>query len=113
MDKRIEIPRTVKIGALIYDICHIFKLEDHNGRELYGKITHGSTTIELDRDMGDQRKAVTLIHEILHSILDQAGINKHPEKILTALAFGIYEMIRENPDLIEWINRCTIQMEGK
>ncbi len=48
------------------------------------------------------QKIATLWHEMFHAILHNAGHREHPEGILDALSFGVIEILRDNPAMIEW-----------
>lgn len=56
-------------------------------------------------DVGAQAK--TLMHEIVHAILFERGRREEfaNEELVDALASGFVNLVRQNPDLIEFIQR--------
>lgn len=87
--------KTVKIGAIVYEIVDVENLSDH-GEKLDGHITYDDSCIRLEKGMETQARRATLWHEILHAILIQAGYSKHAEGQVEALSFGIMEVLENN-----------------
>lgn len=51
---------------------------------------------------------LTLLHEAVHGILFSAGMNnvgedEHDERLVQALAHGVYTLIKDNPKLVKAI----------
>jgi hypothetical protein len=93
-----KIPRTVKIGPLIYAVVLAEVLKDEKTQEsLWGQISYDQRTISL-ADGEKQTKYVALIHEALHGLLEICGINMTEEQV-QALAFVLYGFFRENSSL--------------
>jgi len=64
--------------------------------------------IEVLNDLGDSAEVVTLVHEIVHGITFERGINKlindeSVEIFTEEMAKGIIQLIRDNPNLVEYI----------
>ncbi len=53
----------------------------------------------------EQQEAETLLHEVIHSAFAVMGIqDKDPhERTVSALSVGLAQIIRDNPDLIDWL----------
>lgn len=101
------LPEKIRIGVIDYAIkeysdLHQFDSEDRR-QWLNGQIMFQSCVIKVEHDATDQRKAVTVVHEALHGILEQAGVIEHPEPILIALGFGVVSLIQNNPALVQMI----------
>ncbi len=102
----------IKIGGLLYDVIAVTDLHttDGEGRkvDLNGRITYGTQQIEVARQITYERQLVTLLHECAHGILEHAGQDA-PENSLVAMGYGLFALIRENPELIEAVKRGRIE----
>lgn len=88
-----EIPKLLKVGNLLYDVGEL-NVDD---KEL-GKSNHKYQWIKLHPDLKTENKEETLIHEVLHQILDDAGYfdESDNEKLVNTLANGIYQVLKDN-----------------
>jgi hypothetical protein len=76
------------------DVCH-----DSSGRKLWGQISSEKSSINLFRAC-DERMSITLIHEILHGVIDGLSIRElkddsgcHNETAIEQLSVGIAEAL--------------------
>lgn len=90
----------IKIGPIIYEVVEEKGLTtpDKNSK-LDGHIRYGPCEIAVDVDLSEQSKRVTIWHEVVHAILETAGIHKHDEGMVDALAYGIMGVLQDN----EWL----------
>lgn len=68
---------------------------------LYGEIDYVKQIIRIDETMKDDRKVRTLMHEILHGIMESLGyidINSDEEKIQN-ISNALYLVLENNPKL--------------
>lgn len=94
------------IGSIAYQVEQREGLRGENQEKLNGWIQYNNTLILLEQEMDDQVKAVTLLHEILHGVFESCGRatdDQEQESEIDALAHGLFGVIRQNPDLMEWI----------
>jgi hypothetical protein len=102
MTKKLD---SLKIGAIRYKVAYVPSLQD-DGRPLDGQINHDSAEIHIEANMNQQVKVQTLLHEIIHGIEVQAGRRRElKEPMVDALAFGIYQVMRDNPELVRMIRK--------
>jgi hypothetical protein len=94
-------PETIKVGAIIYQIVDVPGLHNETGEKYDGHILYSKEEIRLEADLASQTKRQTLWHEVIHAILIQAGHQKHDEGQVDALAYGIMNVLQDNPWLIE------------
>ena len=95
-------PKEVQIGPITYRVELVEELhEQGQGRYLYGDIHYGRCRIRIDAELDPQVQCLTLWHEVLHGILNGAGIDSadHDEQQIDALAHGIVQALRDNPGL--------------
>lgn len=96
-----KIPKTVKIMGFDWSIKKDKSVATEGN--IYGSTHHGSQTIFLDPENTPQKMEETLLHEMLHAIAWQTGVEKRHRKLegveedfITALASGLYSVIRDN-----------------
>ena len=96
--------QNLKIGPIDYKVTEKddlhFVNDDGKKCALHGDICWGEAEIRIATDQDNQVKVATLWHEAVHGILNNAGIDNHPENIVMALGYGLVQLIRDNPELI-------------
>lgn len=101
------LPETVRIGPVAYRICQVHDLmgTDDGGKSIWlnGRCRYTSARIELCDELGEQVKPVGLMHEVLHGILEQAGVKEQPEDVIIALGYGLVALLRDNPELVDYL----------
>lgn len=99
-----EKPVAVLIGGIVYDVQYVERLiSDDKTTKLNGHILYNPCKVYVEAENDEQMQAVTVLHEILHGILTQAGRNEHEEKDVEVLAYGLFNVLRSNPSLIDWL----------
>lgn len=94
------IPNKINIGGVDYTVEKKSDLND-GSRMLYGQIDYSETAIRLNPIMSESLAPVTVWHEIIHGILNQAhSEHNDDEQLIDALAYGINQVLRDNPKLI-------------
>lgn len=91
--------KPVKIGPILYDVKETEGLADED-TTLNGWIKYDSCEILIEAGLPDQVKQVTLWHEILHGILNQAS-QVYNEELVEALAYGLVAVFQDNPGLAD------------
>ncbi len=94
----------VKIGPVFYELKTVHGLmDDAKTQALGGQISYENCLIELDEDLEPQSKRIILWHEIVHGLLHGSGHSKldDKEELVTALAYGIVSVLKDNPWLTE------------
>lgn len=94
------LPTSIEIGPLTYVIEEVPDLY-HKGIAIFGFFNPSGLSIRVERDIPEQRKRITLWHEILHAILNHAEKGGVDDDIVSILAFGIVDVLRRNPGLME------------
>ena len=103
----------VKIGGLTYDVELSNDLQGRQGN--WGEIEYKSTTIRLDDRLNKQVMNQTLIHEIMHGMFSEAGIEQDEHKV-DVLGKVLYQVLLDND--FSWLRdkeeyEETITKEGK
>ena len=98
--------RVVRIGGIVYQVVDVEGLVDEEARDgerLDGQFVHSASEIRLDTGLGVQARRATLWHEVLHGVLVHAGFHNHNERQVSALAYGVAQVLRDN----EWLRNMT------
>lgn len=108
----INIPKTLKIGGHQYEVIFPYTFTERFDRA--GDQDGSTKTIRITAlDGGSLQRAdssiiVTLIHEILHAIDQTTGhgmfLGGEGEKHIEAISEGIYQVIVDNPQLLDILN---------
>ena len=79
------------IGGHKYAVVEM-KNQTQDGKDLLGLHDAKTCTISLDGDMAETRKHETLLHEVLHVILTNAGFQNHEEHLIDAMSNGLLQV---------------------
>lgn len=110
--KGAKIPKHVKIGAVSYTVKQVEDLkrdfdDGHGMRWLYGYVSNQHVFIEVEKRQSRVSQRVALLHEIMHAILHKSGHydvdETVEERLVQCLSFGVFELIKDNPDLKAWL----------
>lgn len=98
----------VKIGGTIYEIENTPYSFDDDKTTVMGDIDQVAAKIKLNLDpsIAKVRKQQTLIHEILHGMLFEAGYEEEiDERLIKCLSMVMYQVVKENDlaDLLDQI----------
>lgn len=95
---------TIKLGPRNYRVSLEEDLRD-GSRVLLGLIHFEDHVISIRRDIHPVEQAVALLHELLHGCFVFADID-HEESLIVLLGNLLTGLIRDNPDLIRFIQEC-------
>lgn len=92
------LPTEIFIGGINYTITTLLDFKDPiTGIGMDGHVSYNQCEIKIDIGLTNQIQWQTLIHEILHTILAQAGRqNEVSEEAIDAIAYGIVGVIQGN-----------------
>ena len=93
-----KIPDKIRIQGMEYGIEQVAGLSNGINR-LLGEVQHATLRIRLDAEQEPQRAAVTLWHEILHAVIEHAGLDLGTdveERVADTMAFGVYQILEDN-----------------
>lgn len=92
-----KLPERIRIGGVEFSIVIEPRLND--GRALLaGQIRHMVCEISIAEDCSHEYKCLTLWHEIMHGIEEQAQLDlgENQERIIEAFARGVYQVLQDN-----------------
>ena len=85
---------SVKIGGLTYTVKKVSDLQGKEGD--WGRIQYKTQEITLDDSLKEQIEDQTLIHEITHGILVEAGYVEHEEEQADRIGKILYQVLTDN-----------------
>lgn len=92
-----NIPEKIRVLYRTYQISEVDNLHD-GGDDLYGQVQYLEERILLNSAASDETKKAALIHEAVHAVDEMFGIGLK-EKQVEQLGVGIYNLIRDNPEM--------------
>ena len=98
----------VKIGPIDYAYELVTDLHDKESGDskwqpLFGQIEYGTGEMRISDTLPPGQRRVTTLHEVIHGVLVNAGIDDHNEVLISALAHGLVQVLRDNPALVSMI----------
>ena len=91
---------TLKVGPWVYTVKIVDDLKDDDDRPCHGAVDHETLEIQLEKGMKGQRLLMTLLHEILHILDDQRGLELE-EKGVCALEDGLTSVVLDNLKIVQ------------
>lgn len=91
--------KVIKVGGSHYEI--ILKdlntrEDDKNGQQL-GWCVIGENKIEVNNQIAYERQAQTLVHELMHAIFFEAGLNlENEEDLVNRIGLILYQVLKDN-----------------
>tara|TARA_R100001594_G_scaffold131372_1_gene170950 strand:- start:377 stop:670 length:294 start_codon:yes stop_codon:yes gene_type:complete len=81
----------LNIGGHNYTIDCLDLQHEDSSKELYGRHLVRNSEILINNKINKERQEETLIHEVIHAILVNAG-HEHDEGIIDALSNGLFQL---------------------
>tara|TARA_R100000482_G_scaffold49041_1_gene17322 strand:+ start:286 stop:618 length:333 start_codon:yes stop_codon:yes gene_type:complete len=102
----------MKLPGIIYLGHRKIKVKEIGARtankdEIYGDFDVNKDLIRVDKTLTPEKKLNTLIHEIVHVLLDHFNAElklKDEEKVCEVLGSGLSDLLSQNPKVIKIIN---------
>jgi len=88
-------PREVTILGLKYKVELVEVVSKYLPR--IGEINYIEQVIRIDSTLSEERKQQTLLHEILHGICEQLGLDEinNDEKAISAISIALHQVMTE------------------
>ena len=99
---------SIKIGGIRYSVAYMVDLRDEkDNQKLDGRLQHALTKISIDASLNHQATVQTLLHEVVHAVAAQIGKARLDENVVDALAYSVYQVMRDNPKLVRMITTTS------
>ena len=94
-----KIPQHIKIGNLWYKVED---LDDEDDRA-FGRSNQRHQWIKLSKNIQDDRKFETFLHEVIHQLLDNSDYFKESEdeRLIDCLSSGMFQVLKDNGFLVK------------
>jgi hypothetical protein len=73
-----KIPKTIKLGLRTYRIKEVDQVRLQDGTIVAGTFCASTLTLEIDRNLHPLIKWETLVHEVLHMVLEYTSLDQDP-----------------------------------
>ena len=92
-----KLPNSIRICGVEFEVIVEPRLNDGE-RMLAGQIRHMDCQICVNDESSHEYKCLSLWHEIMHGIEEQAQLDlgENREKIVEAFARGVYQVLQDN-----------------
>lgn len=89
---------TIKISGINYSVDGFDTDVDRN---LMGRLSYDTAQIYIRNDLPIDKKMETLLHEVMHAVYMNSGLQPgdEEEKVVTALSSGVYQFLKDNKDV--------------
>lgn len=97
--------KNVMIDAVKYNIEVTDGIIVSDGEECGADVNFSASLIRLSSKIGEGAKPAFLMHEIFHALLHERGMYEEikNEQLMDELASGVINLIRYNPDLVDYL----------
>ena len=86
----------IKIGGMEYQVKEV-KFGESNGEVTLGECRFETAEILINENLSDDRKEQTIIHEMVHAMLFEAGSNEYDnEELVNQLGLIMYQVLKDN-----------------
>lgn len=98
MSKKINIPKSIKVGGVNYkiEIMHLDKNDD--GEQILGYCQYLDNVIQINEDASPERQEQTLYHELVHAIFFETSNNEFQdnEKLVDSVGLMLHQIVKNN-----------------
>ena len=97
----------IEIDGCNYELIYWKEPIIVDNKTCYGSIDYDISTISIDANVSEYTKNVSLLHEIVHGILDSRGFHEESsdEELVEQTARCLYSTLLHSPDLIKLIQK--------
>lgn len=100
-----NLPACVRVGAHLFSIQGVTGLKCSEGADAYGLCDHDSLRILIDLDQHASLMRDTLLHEIVHAIAFQCGLDDDSteEQWATVMGSQLLSVLTQNPTVLAFL----------
>ena len=98
-----QIPEEITVSAQTFEVNRVKDLRDDDGNKANGTVQCDEQIICLCTSIRNHDTIrFVMLHELAHVIEDHAGLSLKETQI-DSIARDVFSLIRDNPDLVRWI----------
>lgn len=97
----------VEIDGCNFEVIYCKEPIIVDSRTCYGSIDYDTSIISIDANVSEYTKNVSLLHEIVHGILDSRGFHEESsdEELVEQVARCLYSTLLHSSDLLKLIQK--------
>lgn len=85
---------TIRVGSVDYTVNVVKGIGDKYN--LFGQVVYGDTSVDIDAALSEQRQHNVLVHELVHAMMFEAGIEDQDEDLVNRLGHVLHGVLRDN-----------------
>ena len=95
-NRKVNNMNQIKILGIEYKLEEVEQV--NKNQRLFGEIDFVNQTIKIEKDLNEDRKKQVLLHEILHGICEQLGIEEinNNETLIQSISSALYQVLKDN-----------------
>jgi hypothetical protein len=86
--------KTFRVGGIDYTVEIVPDYHTKDG--YYGRVFYATAEIKISDKMQRDRTNETLVHELVHAMLFEAGYDDHEEEFVRRFATVLHQVLRDN-----------------
>jgi hypothetical protein len=107
MMKKNEIPSSIAVGGVLYGVESFGDKREYE--DFTGEVDFANAMIRVEKNLPPQIAAQTLLSSVVGCILAHSGMSlvlgDKEDCVVECLAYGMLDVLRCNPSLMEYISR--------
>ena len=89
-----KIPTKIKLIGCEYKIQYVNRVDEHDS---WANVCYRTQLIQIKKDIGDENKKVSFLHELFHLFFEKAGM-EHNERNVQLFSEFMYQLL---PQILE------------
>ena len=91
-----KIPLEVKVGGINYQIELVDHLPHEDAGYKWGECDYQAAKIRIWKELSEQKKQQTFIHELTHAVFHEAGLDEQDEDQINRVAIVLHQLLLDN-----------------
>ena len=86
----------IKVGGITYSIVEQDFVEINGNRNYLGSCDYDNATINVLKELCDEKKEQVIVHELTHAIFHEAGYDEHDEDMVNRIGLMLHQVLKDN-----------------
>ena len=95
-----KIPSKIKVGGMTYKIDQVSSYDMAKGCDNWGKTDFSTLSIKVDKELPQERKEESFLHEVFHTIMHSTGlfreVKEKEEDFVLRISQAVYQVFKDN-----------------
>lgn len=113
--KELKPPKNIKVGPIRFKVRRKRKLQ-LDGEACDGYISFSDGEIFIESKLNFSVEQITVVHELLHAVLNNAGLNISMDvqhKYINPIASELVHVLQANPTLVRYLSKKNRKIQEK